>query len=307
MKIKNLVYLSLSIIFCVACTTPLNKNIYSKSQNPKNYLLINNIERTWDINLPINYRDDVNWPLVFEFHGSGSSPTEQAKISGLRAIAEEEGFILVRPKAAYYRPNSEYVTWNVDLHDSDIDDVLFVQELIKYLSAQYSIDSSRIYATGFSGGGRMSSRIACDLSEQIAAIAPVGGIRFPENCAASRSIPVLTFHGILDMVNHYELQNDSPPYWRMGVEEALSGWIENNKCNINPINESVSESTNKRVYQDCVANSEIHFYLTTDAGHTWPGSNQEEFFTEIGLGKTEKAINASELIWEFFSEFNLKK
>jgi hypothetical protein len=57
---------------------------------------------------------------------------------------------------------------------------------------------NRIYAIGFSSGARMSSRLACDLSDRMAAIGPVGGLRYPEDCAPTRPVPVIAFHGKRD-------------------------------------------------------------------------------------------------------------
>ena len=74
----------------------------------------------------------------------------------------------------------------------------------------------------------MSSRLACELSESIAASGPVAGVRYPEDCNPTRPVPVITFHGKNDTVNHYSHQVDSPDYWRMGVEDAIGGWVKKN-------------------------------------------------------------------------------
>lgn len=81
-----------------------------------------------------------------------------------------------------------------ELPGQSVDADRFSRELIDHISAHLSVDMSRIYATGMSGGGRMSSRLACDLSDVIAAIRPVAGIRYPEDCNPTRPVPVITFH-----------------------------------------------------------------------------------------------------------------
>ena len=146
----------------------------------------------------------------------------------------------------------------------------------------------------------MSSRLACDLSEVIAAIGPVAGVRYPEDCDPTRPVPVITFHGKNDQINHYLYQSSSPSYWRMGVEEAIGGWIHNNKCADFPVDESASETVSRVSYRECQDGADIVFYRSEDAGHTWPGSPFAQSLDEMGLGITNGEIAATVLIWEFF-------
>ena len=114
-------------------------------------------------------------PLVIDLHGSGSSPDGQAGLSQFEALAGDEGFLVATPAGMYPRPDAEIVSWNVYLDEGGVDDVLFIRKLIAQTSEQFSVDPTRIFTTGMSGGARMSSRLGCDLSDLIAAIAPVAG------------------------------------------------------------------------------------------------------------------------------------
>ncbi len=259
----------------------------------------NGIEREWRIYVPSAYKKGNETPLVLSFHGTSGTPERQEGLSQFEPLAEKEGFIVVTPAAKFKSLDSGRVTWNVDQHEGELDDVAFIRNLIAELGENYSIDENRIYATGFSGGGRMSSRLACDMSDVFAAIAPVAGVRFPENCNPSRSVPLITFHGKLDPVNHYVHQEDSAPYWRSGVEEALSGWIKHNHCESEPASEKISETLTKLSYTNCDS-SVVEFYRSEDTGHTWPGSPSAEALAKFGMGKTDMEISATNLSWEFF-------
>ena len=57
------------------------------------------------------------------------------------------------------------------------------------------IDPRRIYATGMSVGAMMCYRLAVDLSDRIAAIAPVAGTMPRDLPRPTRSVPVIDFHG----------------------------------------------------------------------------------------------------------------
>src|SRR6185295_17506548 len=87
-------------------------------------------------------------PLVFNLHGSGGTPEDQLQLSGLEALAESQGFVLEAPEGVEHM-------WNVPIDAAKPDDVRFVSELIDQVSALTAVDQQRVYATGFSGGGRM--------------------------------------------------------------------------------------------------------------------------------------------------------
>lgn len=256
-------------------------------------------QRQWRIYLPSGYAKDDLIPLVLNFHGSSSSPQAQADLSAFEKLAQLKGFMVVTP-AAKYAPQGGGVTWNVDKIEGAVDDVAFIRQLIAHLKQQYSIDPARVYATGFSGGARMSSRLGCDLSKIIAAIGPVAGVRYPEDCQPSRPMPVITFHGKKDTVNHYEHQDNSAPYWRMGVQDALAGWIKNNQCQQPATEKVITADVTMLSYTKCQQGADIVFYRSADAGHTWPGSAQANVMAKFGLGNTDSATSATELIWQFF-------
>jgi len=265
----------LSLAFCFQAV--------AQDEQPGNYEPINvdGLTRLYRIFIPESYSADTAVPLLFDFHGSGSNPARQEATAQFEPLAEEKGFIVVTPVGAPVPSNGGRNSWNVDFFPGDPDDVSFVRAMIYEISAQYTIDANRIFATGHSGGGRMSSRVACSLSDVVAAIGPNAGIRWPDVCEPERPVPIITFHGKQDAVNHYEVQPDSPPYWLLGVEDSLAGWVENNQCDPAPIETPISESRTRVAYQNCADGGDIVFYRSETDGHIW----------------SDVATN---LIWEFF-------
>jgi polyhydroxybutyrate depolymerase len=261
---------------------------------------LDGVERTWRIFVPDQYEEGKALPLVLNFHGTGSTPDRQSRLSAFEVLASEAGFLVAAPAGKFTRTRGGRLTWNVDLRQDGVDDVLFVREMIYEISEQFSVDPNRIYATGFSGGGRMSSRLACDLADLIAAIGPVAGVRFPEDCSPSRPVPVITFHARNDMVNHYEHQSDSPGYWRMGVEDAISGWVKNNQCASTPTVKPVSKMVNLVEYRNCQGGGDVVFYRSEDGGHTWPVAPFADVLEEPGSGLRDSETTATNLIWAFF-------
>jgi len=252
---------------------------------------VDGIERTWQLFIPPGYREGAKVPLVLDLHGSGGTPEGQGRTSGLTILAAEKGFLVVNPAGKYLRSGSTALTWNVDLDPKGVDDVRFIRALIGHLRERYSIDPARIYSTGFSGGARMSSRIACDLSDVVAAVGLVGGVRFPEHCAPKYPVAILALHAEDDEVNHFERRADSPTYWPEGVNAALAHWVSYYKCDDTPNELPIADGIVQFTYRGCAG--AVTFIKSKGGGHTWPGSAADKF-------GTPRKFSATEQMWKFF-------
>ena len=112
-----------------------------------------------------------------------------------------EGFIAVHPKGGGN-------TWNAGLccgeaMTAKVDDVGFVAAMLDELEARFCVDTDRVFACRLSNGGFISHRLACELSERIAAIAPVAGTNVTSPCAPSQPVSVIHFHGTADTLVPY--------------------------------------------------------------------------------------------------------
>ena len=131
--------------------------------------------------------DGRELPLVFDLHGSGGNGESQAHSSRLAEVGAKDGFVVANPNGGVTFPNApEKYYWNIpgvplsgvgDTPADAPDDVQFISDSIDQIAVKPSIDQSRIYVTGMSGGARMASLFGCRLANRIAAIAPVSGLR----------------------------------------------------------------------------------------------------------------------------------
>jgi polyhydroxybutyrate depolymerase len=168
---------------------------------------------------------------VINLHGLGDTK-ENFSNNGLHLVADTGNFIVVTPQALS-DPNYNLTAWNSGASymgivlNQNVNDVDFISTLIDSISAQYNIDSDRIYATGFSMGGFMSNRLACELSNRIAAIAPVAGTIGASltSCNPGRPVPVGHFHGTADQTVGY--YNNA---YGINVDSLIQFWITNNGC-----------------------------------------------------------------------------
>ena len=239
-------------------------------------------QRTYRLFVPAGYDGRTRLPLVLDLHPSGGTSAGQARTSGMEQIAERENFAVASPQAEDGR-------WNVPVDSNRADDVAYVSDVIDHVSAQLCVDSARVYATGFSGGARMSSLLACKLNTRIAAIAPVAGLRWPAPCSG-RPVPILTFHGLADPQNTYDGKANRGAEWVESVPEALAGWAGHNGCNNNVILEDPDGPLSTMRYTGCRGDVEVRLVRIDGLGHTWP----------------KQEIDATGAIWQFFKSQRLR-
>ena len=260
------------------------------------------IERDYILYVPEIYDGSTAAPLVLNFHGFGSSASQQMFYGDFRDIADTEGFLLVHPEGTTFIGNQ---FWNVGFPglSSNIDDVGFTEALIDELATLYAIDLDRVYATGMSNGGFMSFLLACQLSEKIAAVASVTGSMTQDtfdDCNAQHPTPVLQIHGTEDDVVLYNENNLSLP-----IPDVISYWVDHNNCETTPttttlpdVDVSDGSTLEHSVYEDGDNGVTTEHMKVIGGGHTWPGS-------VLNTAGTNQDIDASMEIWLFFSRYDI--
>ena len=273
--------------------------------------------------VPAGVSARTSLPLVLDLHGSSSNGVAQAPISDLTTLAGQEKFLVANPSGAIALapanpplPDGSWA-WNVpgvpttagQFPPADArDDVQFLKTVIATVDKLGCVDDHRVFATGYSGGGRMASALACELADTVAAIAPVAGLRagrpspldtsVPEiqSCRPSRAVPVITFHGDADFVN--PLPGSSDLRWGYAVSVSVQTWARLNGCRQGPTSEQVSAHVTLFGYSRCRDGADVEYYRVTGGGHTWPGTAVDL----SPLGVTTQEISATQLMWQFFED-----
>ena len=273
------------------CQTPLHK-----TGNATLSIQSSGFTRTFIVHLAPSY-GTLPQALVFNYHGYQNTALRTAQRTNMSAEADKAGFILVFPQGVDNPPS-----WNAGIGaygpTGDANDVQFTSDLINYFEHNYCVDTHRIYVTGYSLGGGMAYRIACTLSNQIAAFATVAGAfyRIPGGCNPSRPIPLLEIHGQADQFAPY----DGNTYIGMAsVQTYLNFWIAHDQCK--PISKVIFQKADVTAleWSRCANGAIIQHYRISDGGHVWPGSNPT-----LGIGYNSHTIDASVVIWNFFSQFS---
>jgi polyhydroxybutyrate depolymerase len=279
-------------------------------------------------------------PLVLDLHGSSSSGLQHMAGDGIRTVADANGFAVIAPNGAVpFSPAPGFSGWawnipGVPLVGTTIyppagtrDDVAFLAQAIDAVQEVACIDARRVYATGISGGGRMASQLACDLSDRIAAVAPVAGVRFPQaadtppntvECAPDRPVPVIAIHGVWDPVNVFA---DTPPpeagtlpaaigtpvpgsSWSYSAETAVERWAAHNGCRTaRPKITAVTANIDEIAYRGCHRNADVVLFAVKNSGHMSPGHGSPAL--DGLLNPTNTEVDGTAVAWEFLSRHRL--
>jgi len=239
--------------------------------------------RSYRLSVPEGYNGRQRLPLVLDLHGSGGNAAGEARNSGFETLSARERFVVATLEAEGGR-------WNVPVQPDRPDDVKYVSDVIADVGSHVCLDTTRVYATGFSGGGRMTSLLGCVMGDRLAAIAPVSALRFPSPCSGP-PVPVLTFHGLADPQNPYDGHAvGRGGEWDESVPDALAGWAQRNHCKGNVLLEDPPGPLSTMRYAGCAEGTEVRLIRIDGLGHRW----------------THDEVDTTAVMWQFFKSHRLR-
>jgi polyhydroxybutyrate depolymerase len=270
-------------------------------------LEIDRQKRTYRVHVPASYDSRKATPVVLALHGATMSAKGMEVFCGLSKKADEAGFIVVYPNGT--GPNPMLLTWNSGGFAPLIalgkpDDVAFIAKVLDDVEALLNVDAKRVYATGMSNGAMMCYRLAAELSDRIAAIAPVSGTLALETYEPKYAVPVLHIHGTVDGLVPFTGPSPKVAAFMkfQSVEDSIAACVKRNGCAAQPKTTELPMPLDKfkitrRVYEGGLAGAEVVLYIVEGGGHTWPG---RPFGGGI-LGAYTMNMVANDVIWDFFS------
>lgn len=274
-------------------------------------LAVDGKTRSYLVHIPKKHDPKKPAPVILALHGAAMDGSMMVWFSGLNRKSDEAGFIVVYPSGTGVGP---FRTWNAGgfkgkMAEGKADDVAFIGKLLDDLAAVVKVDEKRVYACGMSNGGMMCYRLAAELSDRIAAIAPVAGTIAIEESKPKRPVPVIHFHGSKDNIVPFEMaKGKTPPFMKLkGVEESVQTWVKLNGCDEKPMTETISKDgdetkVTRTTYGNGKDGAEVVLIVIEEGGHTWPGQQPPVSF----IGKSAKNVSANDLMWEFFQTHKLK-
>lgn len=181
-------------------------SVKAQSQLITDSLLIDQHYRTFSYNTPLVKTDGFS--LMFVMHGSGGSNDNMyPKTKNLETVAAKEKVMLVYPNGYLHYWNECRKFSTAVANTENINEEGFFTAMIGYFKNKYGIDTNKVFATGFSGGGHMSYKLALTMPNKIKAIAAVVA-NMPDSAScdcsyANKALPVLIINGTADGTNPY--------------------------------------------------------------------------------------------------------
>ena len=253
----------------------------------------NNVNRNYLVYIPNSYDSEIDYPLMFLFHGFGGIASQFMNTADMRDLAESKNFIVVYPQGLDLDGTGSH--WNCSNpsadNKSDVDDIGFIENLIDQLLIDYPvIDNKRIYAAGYSNGGFMSYYLACN-SKKFAAIGSVAGTMLDDsyqNCNAQFPTAMINIHGTDDFDVPYVGNSYYP-----SIPDVVDWWKNFNNATNEDLLTNQDGTIEQYIYYDDAGDRFVEHIKVIGGGHYWDDKLNYE-------GK-----NTSGLIWEFVSNFDI--
>jgi poly(hydroxyalkanoate) depolymerase family esterase len=239
--------------------------------------------REYYLHVPLD-KPTSGMPLLFALHGSNQS--EIFTFMGNTtwpALGDKYGFAVVYP-LSYLNDNGNRWWTAGHLNDGPGDDTGFLTALAQDLQTQYGFSPDYTFVCGFSNGGGMSYRLACEASDVFAGAAPVAGyIAQPiyDACNPSNTVSVIATHGTSDLTVRYNGVTGEYP----SAPEATNYWAQLNGCTDTTVETLYGGALERTKHTGGLNGSEVWL-------HTWGGSH----------AWNSPAFDTSEEIWAFFDQ-----
>ena len=270
--------------------------------------------REYYVHLPQGHDKTKPVPLVIGLHGGGGTARSFDRGAGGQFAKQSNarGWVVVYPQGVLKGWNDgRPMRTRRDARRSKVDDVGFIRKLIDVLHTTHGVDKSRVYATGISNGGFMSYRLAVELSDRIAAIAPVTANL---SVVMSRKTPVaptpvMILNGTKDPLVPYNggqvrvLGQDRGAI--LSTDATVAWWRRHNRCSARATRVALRDRCPRdgtRVYVEkyttCPAGAPVILVRIEGGGHTWPGGWQ--YLPRLVIGRVCRDIDGTQLIFDFF-------
>ncbi len=259
-------------------------------------------------------------PLLIVLHGGGGKADRFDVMTGAEnsfdALADREDLLIAYPQGYDKQWNDGREIKNVKAQKLDLDDVGFISGMIEELMRSSDVDPRRIYATGPSNGGHMANRLACDLSDKIAAVGIVIAnmpVKYENKCHPAHPVSVLIMNGTEDPFIPFDGGTVKVLGQERGEDlstaQTFSFWLRHAgfkgdgrdiKAEMLPDDDPADRTRVMQQDYKSPGGPEVVLYTVQGGGHTWPGGRQYLF--KMLVGRVSHDINATSVIWDFFKE-----
>jgi polyhydroxybutyrate depolymerase len=226
------------------------------------------LSRSFDIHVPEHAADNDFRPVVFFWHGFGGSPAKIVDFAQPNAIADKKRYFAVYPKGTGLIAGFNGAGCCPGVF---ADDVAFFRNIVTWLTSNMCADAANIFSAGFSNGGFMSNKLACEAYDIVKAIAVHSGSMGKSYTATpDHGVPVLLIHGDADPTVPYFGNGN----W-MSFAELSIKWADINQCGTEQNARAGYTSQNSECvrFDKCARNDvPLEFCTIKGLAHAWSGN-----------------------------------
>jgi polyhydroxybutyrate depolymerase len=279
--------------------------MFAQTQTPRT-LTWDGTERDYLEYVPASYNPENPAPVVFCLHGLGDNMTNFTGV-GFHQVADQKGWIVITPQAldAIVMTQNMGAAWNAGVGatgtafgdiflNPDVDDTGFLTAVLDSVINHFNVNTDSVFFMGFSMGGFMCNKMACEIGDRITAIASVSGtigVGYTPNPQVE--INTIHFHGTEDTqigYNNAEFQTPLGTYnVGMGAEALVDFWKGYNSCDeqaivtLFPDTQSDGKTFERYLYQNGTNGVQTAFIKIIGGDHDWYfiPQNDIDYTTEI--------------------------
>jgi polyhydroxybutyrate depolymerase len=302
MRRNSLVIILVCALAFAGCQRARHSDAARASGTVERSVTVDGVERAYRVHVPARLTRPA--PLVVVLHGGGGNGSQVEQQTGFTTTADREGFVVAYPDGS---GRTRLRTWNAGTccayaRDQRVDDVSFTRAMLDAVATEFPVDPARIHVTGFSNGAMMAYRLGCELTDRIAAIAPVSGALNTEPCTPSRPLSVLHIHGTADQ--HVPITGGpplrdvpgTPPWQNTSLAYAMDFWAQHDGCPA-PATKTSQGSVTTTALGPCASGTEVVQVVVDSGGHAWPGGTN----SRDAADDPPPAPDANAVIWAFFA------
>jgi polyhydroxybutyrate depolymerase len=182
-------------------------------------------------------------PLLIFLHGLGGSGQELSRGLHLKEYSEQLGFAYLAPDGMLDGAGRRF--WNAsesccNFDRRDVDHIGQLRGWIQSALQNPKLDARRVYLVGYSNGGFLAHRAACELGPLLRGIYSIGGAgpNPGQTCKPSRGPSIVEIHGDEDAIVSYAggyLFGDRRRPQHPSSEATVRAWSKRNGCGAEPL------------------------------------------------------------------------
>jgi poly(hydroxyalkanoate) depolymerase family esterase len=259
--------------------------------------------------------------LVVVLHGCGQTAAGYDHGAGWSTLARHYGFALLMPEQQVSNNANTCFNWfNPEDIARERGEAASIRQMVKRMVEAHGIDPHRVFITGLSAGGAMTTVMLATYPEVFAAGAVIAGLPYGvasnmrEALTGMRGSRALSPHELGELVRKASRHKGKWPrlsVWHGSADrtvspananEIIKQWLDVHHLQIEPMSEGMVDGHPRQIWWDGNGETVVESYTITDMAHGTPlgvADNDTRYGIE-GAFLIEAGISSSYHIAKFF-------